>query len=271
MNTASTATQDNYLLHERAYQAHRKLYDDLHKHMKTLKKPLKAVTGRQVFVRDGTAMRAAQSISADFRTNPQHDYGGALPVTLGELNAEIRTLQEGWLHETAPIRNFTPGNSVANKLGHKKKSPMDTLDRAILRNAKDRKRYANRYKADAVWSNDLAHGSDHVNEAYRATLGGIKWEEYKDTDRRLTVGTINCNGLTAGKLDMLLLLMKYEGIDVLNCVDTHVNSNQGKWLARRARHQLGPGTRCHNSPYMSTVEMENWEKLKLPTIGEKDG
>ena len=74
----------------------------------------------------------------------------------------------------------------------------------------------------------------------------------------LTTCTLNINGLTEPKLDLVLLHMQRHSIAVYILIDTHLTSKSAAYLSKRARQILGPGTRVHNAKVKDfTVNKKN--------------
>ena len=77
-------------------------------------------------------------------------------------------------------------------------------------------------------------------------VGGYK-TDFDASMGTLTTCTMNVNGLTEPKLDMILQLMQKEAIGVCILTDTKLQKSQMDYYGKKARAVLGGGTRVHCS------------------------
>ena len=87
------------------------------------------------------------------------------------------------------------------------------------------------------------------------TCGGYKkgTQIFTEDMATLIVSTLNINGLTEAKLDMVTQWMHARNISVCILVDTRLTNRQIIYLGQRARTRLGPGTRVHCSKLKAAV------------------
>jgi hypothetical protein len=84
----------------------------------------------------------------------------------------------------------------------------------------------------------------------------------------LSIATLNVNGLTVTKLDLLLDYMLQQSIDCLLLQDTRTHEEDGKYLRQRAKDFLGPGSFVASFSLPSpTLQIGGQMIIILPTWG----
>ena len=193
--------------------AHKTLLDKLLKRKKSLVASFKKEAPRSFFVpfREEMVIPALQPI------NPTDD-----PLTIAEQ------LLEGWTLPLPPRKlkpTWKPASSTPLK---KRRTPMKALD-AFTQSIR------------AQPESPLPPRSINWDN-----VGGYK-TDFDASMGTLTTCTMNVNGLTEPKLDMILQLMQKEAIGVCILTDTKLQKSQMDYYGKKARAVLGGGTRVHCS------------------------
>ena len=212
VKTEYTKTQLAHILElSKARNAHKTLLEKLLKRKKSLLRTYNKEAPRSFFV--------------PHRSDATEEL---LPIdptdTLPTIAAQ---LLEGWT-TALPTRRRQAMHRPVKPVRPAKKSPMTALDNFL----------------QAVQSQpEMPEGTQIVNSDH---VGGYK-TGFDSTMGTLTTCTMNMNGLTESKLDMVLQLMKKESMSVCILVDTRISAAQSQYFGKRTRAVLGAGTRVHCS------------------------
>ena len=85
---------------------------------------------------------------------------------------------------------------------------------------------------------------------------GGKGKRNSQVEPNIRVGTLNVNGLNENKLELILQFFAEENLDVLMLVDTRLEQKTGKYMGKKIKRRLGPGTRTHITPCILDYETD---------------
>jgi hypothetical protein len=197
----------------KSMNAHKTLLEKLLKRKKSLVVSFKKAAPRSFFVPYRDAVPVPELLPLD----PADD-----PLTVAEQ------LLQGWTLPLPPRKGsvtYCPPKAVRVP---KKATPMKVLD-AFTQSLRAQPEVPLPLRS-INWDN----------------VGGFK-KDFDATMGTLTVCTMNVNGLTEPKLDMVIQLMQKEAISVCILTDTKIQKSQMDFYGKKARAVLGGGTRVHCS------------------------